>query len=787
MRSPVRGLMFGAAALSLGILVSTYGPADRWVRLALVAFIIVACLVVETVRAQRGARAVSFFRTTLYIALFFALGWAAGTPKEHPDLPEGAIWVSGNIEQVWKETPDYCAYVVDDAHWRVGQDTGKIKGRCLLKSDKPVDCRIGDSIEAVTKIYRVENSGNPFDFDKKSYYSTHGIFYESSSIQYSSVQSKRANYSNFIGRLRGRLAERLEENLSRETAPLAVALLVGDRSGWTNEDRNELARSGLMHLFAISGLHVGFYLAFFLLLVRLLPFSRKAGLLTVILLLWFFVPLTGANPPVVRATVMATFFLLGTFLQRRNRSIYNLLLAYCFLLVWTPESIRTAGFQLSFLGAGGAILAAGRFRHVLRVGQNRQNAPFIRWIAKSLRGVVFAMIVSVGAFLATMPAIIWHFGRIAWGSPLGSLVAVPLVSTSLVTGWLFELTSWIPFVGNLFAASLEAQLRLLLYLVHWLDQSFLVQDPISVLMTIPALFVLLFAVLLLSQDLARRKPPILLAGLVVMVFFTGATVVGDGRWNVAFLYVGQGDGMLLTDGKHVVTVDSGPKKNRALARQLRVIGTSEIDLMILTHGDGDHIGAVPELLEAVHVREAYVGHSLRREGLGRKVLALLQEQGATIRFGQAGETLKIGTLEMRTLSPDSAIAGELDDNDASLVMDVSIKGHHVLFPGDISAGVEKMAVERDLLPTKCEVLVAPHHGSRTSSSREWLERLSPDQVVVSCGKRNRYGHPHGDVVERILDIGAQLYRTDREGAVLITLSDHGVAPCSKAAWLWSGR
>lgn len=212
--------------------------------------------------------------------------------------------------------------------------------------------------------------------------------------------------------------------------------MLGDRSGWEEGRRDRLARSGLMHLFAISGLHAGIIAAILYAFFSLLTLPRGAVQALILVLLWIYVPFTGGNPPVLRAVVMISLFLVGSLFHRQNRIGYALLLAWIGLLAWRPEGIHDAGFQLTFAGTFGSLYAGMVFKDLTRPGKLLYLSKHIRGPRKLQRSITYALLISIGAAAATAPIVIFQFGRLPWFGPLVTLLALPLISGVILSGWL---------------------------------------------------------------------------------------------------------------------------------------------------------------------------------------------------------------------------------------------------------------------------------------------------------------------------------------------------------------
>ena len=254
----------------------------------------------------------------------------------------------------------------------------------------------------------------------------------------------------------------------------------------------------------------------------------------------------------------------------------------------------------------------------------------------------------------------------------------------------------------------------------------------------------------------------------------GVIIVYGSLWlpareiKAAILDVGQGDGVLLRRGERAVLIDGGPAYSNAMRRQLRLNGLRRVDLLVLTHGDADHCSAVRDLLPRTSIGAALIGPGVLRDEAGRKTVTALFDHNVPVFVGNPGTVVDLGRLgTIEVLSSASGSKPMRDhDNDLSLVLLWRVGEASALFPGDISSRVEERLLAGGLIP-EVDFLLTTHHGSRFSTSSGWIDKLSPDFAVISCGRNNRYGHPSDEVLAVLNQAGVGICRTDLEGAVII--------------------
>ncbi len=244
--------------------------------------------------------------------------------------------------------------------------------------------------------------------------------------------------------------------------------------------------------------------------------------------------------------------------------------------------------------------------------------------------------------------------------------------------------------------------------------------------------------------------------------------------RVAVLDVGQGDGILILSNQYTVLIDGGRGSSQILIDQLNLLGINGIDLLILSHGDADHAGSIPDLASEFTISKALVGPFTWRDTAGKKALEALRAQGSDFEIGYAGISILLGERDfIEIISPAGVDDSSGSDNDNSLVFIATISGNKLLFAGDAPEEVEA-TILNERAPGRVDFLLAAHHGSSTSSSAAWLKECAPEFVAISSGKYNSYGHPSAQTLARLELYGVQPARTDNEGALLYSVKKSGI-------------
>lgn len=586
------------------------------------------------------------------------------------------------------------------------------------------------------------------------------------------AEDASAARANLLQRAQGRAQERIRA-LFGERAGIVEALLLARRDGLDPALRDRFVRSGLVHLLAISGFHVGLVAGVLILLCRLLRLRARAASLVAGGATLAYVAFLGAPHPAARAGLQVCLVLAGRMLQRPSNPYAGLSVAALVLLAADPLAVLDPGFQLSFAGAAG--LVAIRPRLLAHVPDRGPAA---------LRD---ALATNVAASATTTPLAAYHFGQLAPIGLAANLVAVPLLglavpalalalAVSLVS---FPAGAFIAGAGKALLAALDATAELAARVPcghGYASRSGVVAWTAAGLL---ALYVLRRSAAL--RPLVRRTAAAGTAAALLVVWPAAGRVLGHDGLEVHAIDVGQGDAYAIrTPAGRWLLVDAGPRTATFDAGRARVVpyllrqGVRRLEYVILTHPDGDHIGGTAAILEAFPVGAIIDPAVAAGKPLFVEVVDGAASEGVRWLAANAGRELRIDEVELDFLFPDSAaaLAGDAA-NDRSVVFRLSYGEFSALFTGDAPAEVKAYLVTRYGEGLRSDVLKVGHHGSRTSTDPALLSAASPELALISVGRNNRYGHPAPEVLRRLERAGVRVLRTDLHGAIRLRAGPDG--------------
>ena len=488
----------------------------------------------------------------------------------------------------------------------------------------------------------------------------------------------------------------------------------------------------------------------------------------------FYVLLTGAKPPVVRASLMAAVFLLAECFQRRYDLFNGLGLAALIVLVWQPQQIGQAGFLLSFAAVASIALFYPKFRELL--APVFPSSGIGRWLLNLAAA-------SLAATFGTLPLTVLYFGRLPVFSLPANLVVVPLVGAAVALGLAFVFTAAVaPFLAGPFATAAWMALRLV--------ERFATSAQKLGLHAIhtghfPVPVVVLAWVAFLGLVFARERWGRVLAALSALLlsnwFVWQPLLSPPPELRVVFFDVGLGDAALLRSGSgHTLLIDTGEctehydAGSRVILPYLERERIRRLDAVLISHGHQDHVGGLPTVLRHVEVGRLF-WNGVPSDAPGWVVGSRVADSlGVPVKVLRAGDTLAVlDRCLVVVLDPDSglaAAAGPENQNNASLVVLVRCDGTSVLFTGDAEWPEEDRLLRYGRL-LRTHVLKVAHHGSSTSTRPEFVRASQPRVAVISASRFNRFGFPAGSVTRRLKQAGAELYQTGLTGAVIAEVKD----------------
>ncbi len=701
-----------------------------------------------------------------------------------------------------------------------------------LKQDTSLTLDYGQRAEVAAKIRRPRNYQNPGAFDLVTYLANQHIYWTGSVSSPSDVRVLPGRCgSPFLAGIYaartwalGRITSLYPDDL--HTRGLLQATLIGETSGVERRWTNDFRVTSTYHAIVISGLHISVLAITLLWIFRLLRFRRAPALLVAAVACWLYAFISGFNSPAIRASAGFTLFMAASYCFRKTRTL-NLLAAIGIVyLAFDPDQLFDPSFQLSFLSCAiiGALAvpAMNRFTHPVRGAVKRfdqvaydpqvetraaQWRVELRLFAETLRswtglsGAAARFVVSKAAWLSAFVAevvivsacvqfglalpMIGYFHRLSITGLSANIFVVPLLCLVVPFGFASILTGWHP---------LAAVTKLLLHWAEVMAAWHAQFEPAWRMAALPVWIAIAFGVSLILLGMAIRRGkqwigPALACSVALFVLICWQPWNPDirhGMLEVTAIDVSQGDSLFLAfpDGETML-VDAGgfPGMSRMVRKPKLDVGEDvvspylwsrrirRLDYVALTHGHSDHMGGLASVLDNFRPTALFIGVEPETDEWKKICQRAAADKIRIIALNRASPPMPLGGARVRVLAPSPEyVPGPAAHNNDSLVLEVTYGKRSVLLTGDAERPIEDdMLADGEL--HRVTLLKVGHHGSKTSSSEEFLDQVNPQFAVISDGYKNQFHHPSPEVLERLAQHHAIVFRTDERG--LITFRTDG--------------
>ena len=763
------------------------------------------------------------------ILLFVALGYLSIFPWVQPRFPAKHIihyagsdpWdITGKIDSQPQRIRNRIRLILQVSSLADDHQTHAVTGKLRVTAVGNLpQFAVGDVLRLKSRIRLINNFKNPGGFDYRRYMAFKGIWataYVRGDRLAVIKQHPASDVFEFINNTRNAYSDLIDTSGDVAAGAVLKALIIGDRTQITPEMRQAFNRAGVGHLLAISGLHIGIvatvaFVFFQALMVRIKPLlwragTRKTAALLSLLPVFIYGLIAGFSPSTQRAVIMVAIFLLTFLFESEQDPLNTLSLAALLILVADPPSLYSISFQLSFSAVFAIIYG-------LSSVQNRRSPQKVPlkagWFFRFRNKLISFFLVSVFAICGSLPLVTYYFNQISLVGLGANFIVVPLIGfvtipLGLVALYIMPLSttlaSWCIKVGTLI-------LSYALEIVNFFaDLPFAAVKTVTPsLLEIGCFYVLGWALLNLRRfepNAAINKalwPGKLAKFAVVLVLLTLALDtyywLYQRYWHtdlrVTVIDVGLGSASLLElPGGYTILVDGGGFADnstfnvgeRIIAPFLWRKKIRSVDTLILSHPNSDHLNGLIYIARYFNVKNVWTNNESRNTlGYAKFMEVIARENIHLPVFEDMPRRHRIGGVELSLLYPPPNFMNLINTqkwrntNNNSLVVKASLKSISFLFPGDIMAEAENELVHLAGNSLSSTVLIAPHHGSKTSSSQAFLNTVDPKVVIISSGRNNRFKFPHFVTLKRYENQGCTIWRTDISGAICLSTDGRHLA------------
>ncbi len=734
----------------------------------------------------------------------FILGFARMNALLNPFLPENHISniasdeplsLEGRISESPDLGMDKTRLPVDLSTLYAGDIPYPVTGKLLLTmGEKGIGLKYGETIRFLARVKRPRNFHNPGEFDYEKYLALKGIFASAFLKDAEGIVKtgeRKPSFNGWIEGIRDSIRDNVSKNANeRKDAPVLLALITGDQGEIPKETREAFSRAGTAHILAISGEHVGLIIMLsFAILIWMFRRSERAmmavniyklaAIITIPVIIIYSL-IAGGGFSIVRSAIMGGTVLTALLIDRRKDLPSLVAIAAFLILLFEPQALFDISFQLSFVSVISLMVI---FPYLNRIYEGNDDSN-LETTARTASGRIWSHVavlatVSLAATIGTTPIVAYYFNRISIISPIANLVTVPIIGLIIVPlGLLSSLL--IPVSLTVSGLFVSVNSWLISWIV-WLTKLFASIPMASVRVVTPNLFEITLFYAIVGLIIFRMKfkwaKRLLIPALALMVaaesfYYFKPWLQKD--LKVTFLDVGQAESTLIEfpGGKRML-IDGGGSPNTDFDVGEKVVAPflwheriTRLDYMVLSHPNSDHYGGLPFIVRNFDIGEVWEsGIEEKNSGYIDFKRALVERLLVSKKVGD-GDELIINKATIKVLNPPKGYSSTDDRaaNNGSLVLKITHGDTSFLFTGDIEKAAEEQLLSKGS-GLKSTVLKVPHHGSLTSSSEGFLKRVQPQKAIFFVGHKNRFGFPKEAVTKRYKIIHAEIYRTDRDGAI----------------------
>ncbi len=652
------------------------------------------------------------------------------------------------------------------------------------KTDKLFsELSVGNTISLKGTLQQPRNERNPGEFDYEKYLNSKGIVaianvYNTDSVKF--ISKEVSIIKNTIFQIRKKIDEQIRLLHNKTTSALLRGLILADRSLIDYQINDYFINAGVVHVLSVSGLHVGYIVLIFLVLFNRFNIYMRY-LLTFIGLLFYMI-ITGADAPVFRSTVMALVLLAAPLTGRDYNSLNSLSFSALVILLISPKELFNPSFQLSFSAILSLIII---YPPLKRFIDNLHIKP------KALNWIIIFCMTSIAAQLGTLPFTLTYFHRLSVSALLANFIVIPVSGAIVALGILSiavgSLSLWI---GSVIASANE----LLTYFTYWFVQllgkkeysyitinQFSVYDAVIFYLILAQIFFILKKFITSSAKIIAVLSSIIL--MVLLMRFDNYSLMPKNTLSVMAVDVGQGDAFLIKfPNMKTALIDAGDKTeyfdngSRVILPLLDKLEIDTLDYAFISHVDSDHYRGMEAIIKEHRVKSVYKPKLDSSSASDLEFEKFLHLQNYQPHY-YSKVILSVGNSRIYVLNDTiNNYFESQNSNDRSGMLKLAAGHTSFLFTGDASVTAEGNYVARYKSFLRSNVLKVGHHGSKSSTSDEFLKNVKPETAIISAGVANKFRHPSKVILEKLTQNNVKIFRTDKSGAILLQSDGRTINP-----------
>ena len=583
-----------------------------------------------------------------------------------------------------------------------------------------------------------------------------------------------------------------------------MGILVGYKDEISENIQENFKESNISHILAVSGLHVSYIVLAITKSLEKIQGKRNSKFVTIFFII-IYMFLTNFSPSVVRACVMGIIAIASKLTYNKNDIYTNIAISLLCILIYNPYLITSVGVLLSYGGTIGIILFQKSISLVLgRIKSQSEIYKYNSKIRKVIDYIQDTLVVSFSAQIVIEPIIAKMYNTLSFSFFITNFLVSPIIGPIIILGFLFIISNYLcpKFISIIIKFIIENLLRVLIEIskigkILPFNKIYVATPDVWQIFTyyiVIYIINIIYKVSIKRSTTAFQKRLInwknlikhlikkhfrkVLEIILCIVILVITIKIIPNSLKIYFIDVGQGDSTLIvTPHGKTILIDGGGSENYDVGKNILLPylldrKITKIDYVIISHFDTDHVGGILTVLEELRVEKVIIGKQCETSENYQRFLEIINKRQIFVKRVEKGDKINIEkNVQISVLFPDTNLISENSLNNNSLVFKFVHKDFSVLFTGDIEQIAEERLVKiyskSDLL--RATILKIAHHGSKTSSIQEFLELVQPKIALIGVGENNLYGHPNEEIIERLKDIGAKIYRTDEDGEIIINI------------------
>ncbi len=700
---------------------------------------------------------------------------------------------------------------------KILRDNNKYKNTYLyLKISKKATEKLkyGDIIEVNGNFIEVSSQRNYGGFQYKEYLKSLKIYGTIKANQLKVLSRNRFNdIFSLANQVSSMMKQKIDSSIEERHAAIIKGIIFGDGSDIEEEIQENFRISSISHILAVSGMHVSYLVIGMQLFLKSIIGKRKTRFVTIAFLISYMF-ITGFSPSVVRASIMNILLIGGEILYRKNDSWTSIAISLFLILIYNPFLIENIGLQFSYIGTMGIMIlhkSIFKFLKNIKIKNRKWKYKFNRKVIFFISKIKEILAVTLSAQLAIFPIMIYHFNLLGVYFLISNLLVSVIIGPIIILSTIFIVFSFIfnP-ISKVICIVLKFFIQMLIIITNLAELPFsklyLPTPKIWMILLYYILIIIfnfiyhIYDSLKLNHTQIRVKNLIALAKyniflnkkkyrlrimiIIIILLFSFFQCIPK-NLEINFVDVGQGDStFIVTPRNKTILIDGGGSTTdefdvgkSTLLPYILDKGYTKIDYIFISYFDQDHVGGILTILQEIKVKKVIISKQGENTENYQKFLEVIKEKGIPVTIVKKGDRVKIEKeIYFDILWPTSELIQENKINNNSLIMKMYYYNFSVLFTGDIEGKAEKKILEtykneKDKLVS--HVLKVAHHGSKTSTIKEFLDAVNPKIALIGVGKNNMFHHPSEEVIDELKEYGISIYRTDERGEITIHVNRQG--------------